>query len=61
MIPDVLADAVKRIDFFLNDSKAKYAYQGDVLTRIRLVRHAMDDLRQELDTPPVETGYTSEG
>jgi hypothetical protein len=52
MISDVLAEAVHQIDEYLSNPTYQAMYQGDVLTRIRLVRHAMEDLRQELDTPP---------
>jgi hypothetical protein len=55
MISDVLAEAVHQIDEYLTDPTFRESYQGDVLTRIRLVRHAMDDLRQELDTPPTKS------
>jgi hypothetical protein len=48
MISDVLAEAVTQIDAYLSDPAFREAYQGDVLTRIRLVRHAMVDLCQEL-------------
>jgi hypothetical protein len=53
MISDVL-DAVEQIDAYLRDPIFTEVYQGGLLTRIRLVRHAMEDLRQELDTPPSE-------
>jgi hypothetical protein len=52
MISDILAAAVHQIDAYLSDPTFPEIYQGDVLTCIRLVRHAMDDLRQELETTP---------
>jgi hypothetical protein len=54
MISDVLADAISQIDAYLSDPTFTDVYQGGLLTRIRLVRHAMEDLRQELETTPSE-------
>jgi hypothetical protein len=54
MISDVLADAIDQIDQYLRHPTYQAMYQGGLLTRIRLVLHAMEDLRQELDTPPEE-------
>jgi hypothetical protein len=52
MISDVLAEAITKIDAYLSDPAFHESYPGDLLTRIRLIRHAMDDLRQELETGP---------
>ena len=52
MISDVLADAIAEIDAYLGDPSFADVYQGALRTRILLVRQAMEDIREELDTPP---------
>jgi hypothetical protein len=59
MISDVLFDAVQDIDRYLSDPVFNETYQGSLRTRILLVRHAMDDLREELDTPPQDSDVSA--
>jgi hypothetical protein len=54
-LPTVLANAVEDIDEHLDNPIYRRDYPRDVLTRILLVRHAMDDLRQELAELPAES------
>lgn len=54
MISDTLFDAVQEIDRYVNDPVFRDAYQGELRTRILLVRNAMEDLRDELETVPDE-------
>jgi hypothetical protein len=51
MIHDVLADAMQRMDFYLNRSRSKETYK-DQRTRILQVMQTMEALRRELDAPP---------
>jgi hypothetical protein len=54
MISDALSYAVQQIDSYLSNPVFRGAYQGGLRTRILLVRNAMEDLREELDTPDEE-------
>ena len=47
MISDVLYDAVREIDRYLDEDSDLYT--GDIRNRIMKVRDVMDALRQELD------------
>jgi len=49
-ISDVLADAVNRINEYLEDGCGTYS--GDLGDRIRVLVAQMDAMRAELDTPP---------
>jgi len=49
MISDVLFEAVKEIDRYLVEFSENYE---DIREEIIVVRDAMDNLRQKLDTPP---------
>ena len=49
-ISDVLADAVNRINGYLDDSTGTYS--GDLGERIKALVAQMDAMRAELDTPP---------
>ena len=48
---NVLAAAVHEIDRYLSRDMFRHAYDPQQITRILLVRNAMEDLREELDTP----------
>jgi hypothetical protein len=50
MMSDVLADAIEQIDRYLSDQYQAYSLMTRV--HIRRVQRAMEELRQELDTPP---------
>jgi hypothetical protein len=52
MIIDVLAEAIEQINYYLGPNFT-HVYTGKYLQIIK-VRNAMEQLRQELDTPPEE-------
>ena len=52
MISDVLFDAVRDLDHYLNDPDSAETYGGPVRERILVVRAEMDLLRATLDAPP---------
>lgn len=51
MISNALSEAVSKIDRYLSEAPFKAMYQGELRTRILLVRNAMEDLCEELETP----------
>ncbi len=59
MISDVLSDAIREIDRYLDECQNLYA--GPVRERIIEVRDIMPELRDELDTVPDATVHPSEG
>lgn len=54
---DALSEAVEAIDEHLNDDiYSKGFYEDGVVKRARAIRDAMDELRGELDAPPLDEG-----
>jgi hypothetical protein len=51
MISDTLSDAVAQIDSYLSEPATSICYQGDVRTRILILRAQMETMRMELDMP----------
>lgn len=56
-LSDALSEAVEAIDEYINgDFYSKEFYDDDVVKRARAIRDATDDLRRELDSPPLNEG-----
>ncbi len=52
MISDVLFDAVKRVDYYLDDPTFDHTHEGEFRERVIKLRNETEAMVVELDTPP---------
>ena len=61
MISDVLADAVTKMDEYLNDPLYHAVYAGQMREELMALRTMMDSARMRLDKPPTKTHEQGKG